>query len=342
MSSNAMAGTVLGYQSEFQALSLEIVACLERCQRPKWRDPRWRQDFEVRLEQLSNRMQELRAQFESEIEPRIEASLRELNASLESYRSAIEQRRIALREFQTEMRSRAQALSQEYELFLLELKQAGLSNVSRAAHLKPLNPWRNLFHAFNGLFAAVLYVFVLNRETALWILVPMLVLAGLTELSRKIWPNWNDFLVDRVFGLVSRPKERHTVNSATWYLLALVLAVSVFPVPAVVTGLVVLAVADPVASLVGKRWGRTKIRGQKSLQGTLAFLGSALIAVSLYVVFAQFSGAWSFSALTTYALISALAGALAELWGDRLDDNFGILISVSLVATGVAFLLGGF
>jgi len=50
-----------------------------------------------------------------------------------------------------------------------------------------------------------------------------------------------------------------------------------------VCALLVLAISDPLSSLVGRRLGRHPLFG-KSIEGTLAFLGSSLIILMLFSV----------------------------------------------------------
>ena len=83
-----------------------------------------------------------------------------------------------------------------------------------------------------------------------------------------------------------------------------------------ILALMYIAVGDPLAGVVGKRYGRAKV-GSKSVEGTLAFAvgagaaGCALIAGGLDVPY------W-------VALGGAGVGALVELLPSPVDDNLTV------------------
>lgn len=331
--------SVAVYRSELQTLVFELVACLEQSRKPRLADPQWVADLRGSLDSASVKMHQMRLRYAREIEPQLQARMQSLGTSLEAYRIVFEEKRDALNDMRRDARAKYDALARDYESFLLELKQSGLKDVSRTSHLKPRNYWRNLFHAGNGALGAILYSFFLSKSQALLILGAMLIVVVALELSRKLSSRWNDFLVDRIFGLVSRPKERHTINSASWYLLALVISVAFFSQEAVVTGLLVLGFADPAASLVGKKWGSVKIRGQKSLQGALGFAVTAMVFAGVYAHWAMLPlEAFGFVA---YVTCVGAVGTLAELFGDRVDDNFGVMLSVAAMVDLYLWVFGG-
>jgi len=302
-------------------LSLEIVRSLDRCQKPKLWDPSWGRDFEARIALLQRQIREFIEHFSVQVGPRATERLKKLEAGFEAYRLSLASSAPSL----AELKLKYQGLCHEYEAILTELRKTGFRSWVGSGHLKPVNYWRNLFHATNATIAFVLYQWFLTREQALWILGALAVPAVALEFLRKVSPRLNDFLVDRVFTLIARPKERHTVNSATWYTISLVLTCALFPEPAVLLAVLILGYSDPIASIVGKRWGSIKVRGQKSLQGTIAF---ALSAVLLACGYAWVSGL-QLSGLATlvWCLGVPLSATLAELYGDRVDDNFGILLA---------------
>jgi dolichol kinase len=84
---------------------------------------------------------------------------------------------------------------------------------------------------------------------------------------------------------------------------------------------------------VGKRWGRWKLLGEKSLLGTLGFFGATLVATAVFLLLVA-PGLGVLSILGICAAV-ALVGAVTELLSSRLDDN----LTIPLVAGGVAYLL---
>lgn len=221
-------------------------------------------------------------------------------------------------------------LSLRYETMLESGRAHRLAKKVRQAHLKPTNYARSVFHALSGLAGALLYHFLLSRNEAIAILLSIAAVFATLEVSRRLSKRWNDFLVDRAFGLIARPFERHHTNSSSYFLLALTVSVFVFPKEAVETGVLVLAFADPMATLIGKRYGRRKLLRDKSVVGTLAFLATALLVVALFSALA-FS-AWSLWQLAVFTLAISLVGTATETLTTRLDDNFTIPILCALAA----------
>lgn len=149
------------------------------------------------------------------------------------------------------------------------------------------------------------------------------------EIARRSSPRLNDRLM-RFYGAIVHPHERYRVNSATWYGTALVLLALFATVPAMVTAVVVLGVADPIAGFVGRRWGSRTLRAGRSLEGSLAFFVSGTVAAAVALAIAHVG---SPAAIVVLAGLAGLAGAIAELFATHLDDNFTIPIAVGAVAT---------
>jgi len=152
------------------------------------------------------------------------------------------------------------------------------------------------------------------------------------EITRRLSTRWNDYLVDRFFGAISRPWEKHQTNSATYYLLALTLITFVMPKHAVEIAILVLAFGDPAATILGKKWGGVKIWKEKSVVGTSAFILAAFPPVAAFLS----SGfpSMNHTSKLGLALTVSLVGAAAELFSENLDDNF----TIPVLCAGVAAL----
>lgn len=202
--------------------------------------------------------------------------------------------------------------------------------------LRPTNYARNAFHVCWGLIGLSLIEFVLTVDGLMWAAGGFAVYGWTTEATRRIWPRWNE-VVMKLYGRIAHPHEWHRVNSATWYATALVaLAATRSPLLCAV-GVAVLAVADPAAALIGRRFGRIKLINGRSLEGSLAFVfaGVALTAPLL-------AGLHGFGWPHAFALAAggSLTGALAELVSKRVDDNLTIPIATAAGTWGTAALLG--
>ncbi len=291
------------------------------------------EDLRQRLEVASEEWKEAFDDFSEKMRPRQEQARQSLEAiatSLSAYRQEVsestEANVQALKEHYTN-------LCGEYSRLLVrlnEMKIRSVQGMARSSFLKPTNYTRNIFHATNGIVAVLLYHFVLTKSLALWIIGPMLGVFAFLEISRRFSTRWNDFLVDTLFGAIARPHERFKPNSATFYLTALVIICALFPKAAVEVAILVLALADPMASLVGKRFGRLKIYRDKSLVGTLTFFGVAFLASSLLLGLAF--PVYGIGTVLLTSLLVALAGALAELFSTQIDDNFAVPVTTAFVA----------
>jgi dolichol kinase len=176
---------------------------------------------------------------------------------------------------------------------------------------------------FCSLSIPIVYFFT-TKGFALSILIPLLLFFGLSDLARIYHPEARS-VYHSLFGWLLRRHERDEAkrrfNGATYVLLAACLFLWLFPKLIFITSFSILIVSDTVAALVGRKIGRHRFL-QKSLEGTLAFLVSALIVVAL---------APKAEGIVAEYLIGATAGlfgALVEAAGTRLDDNLTIPASV--------------
>ncbi len=232
------------------------------------------------------------------------------------------------------LKKRYDLLERSYEAFLNELKKrrvARAAALAQSRQLKPTNYARNLFHAIMGLSGVFLYYFVLTHKQALAVLGTILVIFGTLEITRRFSQRWNNFLVDKFFGAISRPSERYRTTSATIYLTALILIVWLFPKLPVLTAVIILSISDPAASLAGKRWGRRKLFRDKSIIGTLTFFVVGTLTTGALIFMVE-PGLGTTHIAAVSATIAAV-GAITELLSSRIDDNFSIPIACAIIAT---------
>jgi len=105
---------------------------------------------------------------------------------------------------------------------------------------------------------------------------------------------------------------KNPFQGAFWFYLSCALTLLIFPFHIASAACCMLAVGDSFSTLFGVKFGRHKITGNKSFEGSLAcFLGS--FAIGLFFVNPVLS------------LIGAVAAAFAEL-SQRINDNFTIPI----------------
>ncbi len=318
-----------------QSLANDLRSLLEEIDPARWRD-----DLEAAARQRANaimeRLQGIPGDAGTTGEVQLVERLGQLRSVLdraldglpsrESITTQAQSARAAWATFQRDVQP-------AYEALAASLRSM---TVTAPAPLRPTNYHRNAFHISSGLCVVALSEFLPSR---LWLILPPLafaIFAWGSEVSRRIWPQINNGLM-RLFGPVAHAHERHRINSATWFVTAVLILGLAFPRYGAATGVAVLALADPAAALIGRRFGRTKLHANRSLQGTLAFF--VVGAVAAFAVLALRHPA-SLGAMAVTALATAFAGAVAELYTDRLDDNFTIPLAAASAAVAVGTLVG--
>jgi len=185
-----------------------------------------------------------------------------------------------------------------------------------------IQPWRRLFHAAGGVIIVLVLTFLPVQDSIAWIILgSLLAVSALIDAIRLYDPDLNRRFF-RVFMALASPREAKELASSTWYLLGVLVTLLLFPRPYALAGILVLALADPAASVVGRLWGRIPFLGG-SVRGTAAFAVVAFLVLLLFVPW------WA-------ALVTAVATALLEASPLDLDDN----LLVPLTAAGVLFLIG--
>lgn len=141
-----------------------------------------------------------------------------------------------------------------------------------------------------------------------------------------------------IFERMLREKEKagqkFILSGGVWMLLAAFFCSILFTPENAAIAFSIMLLSDTAASLAGKKFGKTKICGNKSLQGSLAGFFIACLTVIIYGINFDFT-------FTDYAIgfVAALGAVITELYTSKLklDDN----LSVTLVA-GAIFSLRNF
>jgi dolichol kinase len=194
-----------------------------------------------------------------------------------------------------------------------------------SAPVRATNYARSIFHVCSALVALAALRFLPGRPWIIAVSAAVAVSGWTMELSRRRSPAVNARLM-ALFAPVAHPHERHGVNSSTYYVTALLLLALVAPLRAAEVGIAVLGLADPAAGLVGRRFGRTRLRANRSLEGTLGFAVVGALAAGAWLSLAH---GLALPGLAVLAVVAGVAGALTELASTRLDDNFTIPVAVA-------------
>lgn len=212
-----------------------------------------------------------------------------------------------------------------YEAFVTRLRAMRVE----APSLRPRNMARSTFHTLSAL-VAVLCIVLAPWVVVQGIAVSFFVFSWTLEIGRRYSESLRGLSM-KLFGRFIHPHEHVRVNSATWYASALVIIAFTFSPMACALGVAALGFGDPAAAWVGRRWGRTRLRAARSLQGTIAFVAVtfAVTGLLLFLVPSDLS----FGVKLGLAAVASVTGAVAELFSGRIDDNFAIPTVVAAMTT---------
>lgn len=129
---------------------------------------------------------------------------------------------------------------------------------------------RKLIHVALSLVAASVAAFLPHPAGA-----TVLAAATLVALAVETARRWSHAFAIRFHDLVGpmlRPRETRRLTGATTLAIGYTLALVLLPGWPAVAGILVAGLADPAAAVVGRRFGRVRYPGGKSVEGSVAFL----------------------------------------------------------------------
>ena len=313
-------------------LGSELFEIVQRMDSARWREE-VRPAMRRRLEQLAVRTREIRARYERYAE---REDSKELIHSLEHMRSVVE---VTLRDFRegnhrpdwAAVRSR---LTTAYDRYSQTMRARSL----RLPRNRPTNYMRNVYHVGSALMLIGLIQFVLTPWVMIWMALGFAAAGWILELVRWLAPASNKY-ISAPWKAFIHPDEHWRINSATWLVSALLfLALSFDPLVCTIA-VAVLGFADPAAALIGRRFGRTRLHGNRTLEGSTAFVVVGTAAgLAVIAAFAPELALWRGACV---ALCAALPAAIAELYSTRLDDNLTVPVCAGIGAWAGSLLLLG-
>lgn len=196
---------------------------------------------------------------------------------------------------------------------------------------------RKIWHCVGICGMAAVYN-LLGRGPSQWILLVAVIAIIPFEYFRQRVPIINRIAV-KLFSSVMRAHEVKNVSGTTWLLVGCVFLLFFKNDHIVTLTLLFLAFGDPIASFFGIRFGKDRIIGNKTLQGTMAAFVVCTVIASLYYYFNNLMT----ERLLIVAPLSGLIGALAELspYG-KLDDNLTFPITCGVLLWLLFQVYGGF
>ncbi len=175
---------------------------------------------------------------------------------------------------------------------------------------------RKVWHMESVGMMAAIYAFASERTSLTILAVSWLVFVPL-DILRHFYPALNELLV-HIFRPILRDSELNKVAGTSYLLTGVGIIVFIFQREVVLLTLLFLAFADPIASYFGIKFGKDKLFGHKSLQGTLAaFFVCAIVSFAFLYAHNILMDRW-----VIVSLLAGFIGAMAELIPIfKLDDN---------------------
>jgi dolichol kinase len=188
-----------------------------------------------------------------------------------------------------------------------------------------------------GALALPAGLLVLGRTAALFVLVPLALVAVFCDVARLRWA-WMHRFIGWVFGPIMRPEEQPpfggpvVLNGATWMCVSAALCALLFSEPVAAAALVMVMVGDGAAAVVGRRYGRHRYpfgAGSKSLEGSAAlFLAGLVTALPLALLGPPYAP------LAPLQLgLGALAATVVEALPIPVNDNVRVPLVAGLAMT---------
>jgi len=180
------------------------------------------------------------------------------------------------------------------------------------------------------------------RKDFVWLLFLLTVIDLVVEVLRLLNPTMNRVTL-RIFRPLLREGEQARLSGVFYYLVGCTLAALLFPRDVAVLSILFLAFGDPIASLVGVKFGRLRLPKQiyvpfKSLEGSAACFGFCLILTFVLSFGLQRTVDLSLQDRLLFALIGGFAAVVGELLPLKTDDNLAMpLVSGALLWALAAF-----
>lgn len=177
----------------------------------------------------------------------------------------------------------------------------------------------------SSLSIAIIYCHI-TRELALVLLTPLFAGFFIVDFLKNHIPAvsaWYHRTFDAMLREHELGRETAHFNGATFITFSALMLVLLFPKMIAIAAFSLVAVSDTLAALVGKKFGRHKI-GEKSLEGSAAFLLSAIVIVFVVPRISPAAG-------IVMALCATLVEAMSlRIGAFKVDDNLTIPLAAAL------------
>ena len=191
---------------------------------------------------------------------------------------------------------------------------------------------RKVAHCVGICFMAVVFnLWGLKAAWTVLILISLFIIP--LDILRQRMPGLNRATL-RIFGPFMRSHEREHVSGMTYLYLGAAILLLFRDRHIITLTLLFLAFGDPIASFFGIRFGKDRIIGRKTLQGTMAAFAVCALVMGVYCYFNNIMT----ERLLIVAPLGGLIGAVAELAPiGKLDDNFTFPVISALLLYALFF-----
>ena len=189
----------------------------------------------------------------------------------------------------------------------------------------------------NGVAIATAYALLFSHQQIVQIFATIACVVYIVDRVRIAYPETVARRAPWVNRSFVRAEEQVREAAMTPFAIAVLLTILAVPKLAALVAIYTLAIADPLAAVVGIRFGRRRIAHDRSLEGSLAFFGAAVAIAALVLRWG--TGAPGLTIAGASATIG-IAAAGCELLPLRIDDNLTIPIFVGFATWTITALFG--
>lgn len=196
---------------------------------------------------------------------------------------------------------------------------------------------RRFFHMANGVTTATAYALFFTHEQVVHVFGAIACIVYVLDRIRIAYPEFVAQQAPWINRTFVRAEETVRESAMIPFAIAVLLTILTLPKMAALVAIYTLAIADPLAAIVGIRFGRRRLVLNRTLEGSLAFF-AATTTISA-VVFEWGIGPPEMR-LAAISFSIGLLSAVFELIPLRLDDNLTIPLFVGSVTWFIATVAG--
>ncbi|HXJ33248.1 MAG TPA: hypothetical protein VMS22_04340 [Candidatus Eisenbacteria bacterium] len=200
--------------------------------------------------------------------------------------------------------------------------------MTASATRKDIHLGRRSIHMANGVAIATAYAWLFTHEQVVHIFGVIACVAYIVDRVRIHYPELVQ-KIPQVNAAFFRAEEQLKESAMIPYAIAVLLTILTFPKVIALIAIYTLAISDPLSAVVGITWGRRHLVADKTIEGSLAFLGATFVVAVVALSTMTEAPATSIAAA---ALAIGLAGAVLEMLPLRIDDNLTIPLLVGFAS----------